>query len=71
MVYAGISSTLLAARTIDSNSLQLQKPVGSTIVPVLGSSDQTHLTNYCGDKMAWPVFLSRGIVRSSERLKAS
>ena len=69
VAYAGISSTLLAARTIDSNSLQLQKPIVSTIVPVLGSSNQTHLTNYSGDKKAWPVFLSLGNVQSSERLE--
>ena len=69
--YAGISSTLLAARTIDSNSLQLQKPIGSTIIPVLGSSDQTHLTNYSRNKKAWPVFLSLGNVRSSELLKVT
>ena len=71
MANAGISSTLLTARTIDSNSLQLQKPISSTIIPVLGSSDQTHLTNYSGDKKAGPVFLSLGNVRSSERLKAT
>ena len=46
--YVGISSILHTAQTIDSNSLQLQKPIGSTIIPVLGSSDQTHLTNYSG-----------------------
>ena len=56
---------------IDCNSLQLPKPIGSTIIPVLGSSDQTHLTNYSGDKEAWPVFLSLGNVRSSEWLKAT
>ena len=71
MAYVGISSTLLAAQTIDSNSLQLQEPIGSTIVPVLGSSDQTYLTNYSVDKKAWPVFLSLDNVQSSERLKVS
>ena len=69
VAYAGTSLTLLAARMIDSNSLQLQKPIGSTIIPVFGSSDQTHLTNFSGDKKAWPVFLSLGNVRSSEWLK--
>ena len=71
VAYAGNSSTLLATRTIDSNSLQLQKPIGRTIIPVLGSSDQTHLTNYSRDKKAWPVFLSLSNVRSSERLEAT
>ena len=71
VAFADISLTLLAARTIDSNSLQLQKHNGSTIVPVLGSSEQTHLTNYSGDIKAWPVFLSPGNVRLSEQLKAT
>jgi hypothetical protein len=38
------------------------------IVPLLGSSDQTHLTTYSGDKKEWPVYLSLGninpIIRS-------
>jgi len=28
------------------------------IVPLFGSSDQTHLTNYSGDKKEWAVYLS-------------
>ena len=30
------------------------------IVPLFGSSDQTPLTNYSGDKKEWPVYLSLG-----------
>ena len=68
---AGITTSLIGLQTHDLDVLQQQKPIGSTIVPVLGSSDQTHLTNYSGDKKEWPVFLSLGNVRSSERLKAT
>src|SRR6266550_6054484 len=68
---AGITTSLIGLQTHDLDVLQQQKPIGSTIVPVLGSSDQTHLTNYSGDKKEWPVFLSLGNVRSSERMKAT
>jgi len=37
---------------------QTQIPVGSTLVPVLLASDQTHLTNFSGDKKLWPVYMS-------------
>ena len=38
---------------------------------MLGSSDETHLTNYSGKKKAWRIFLNLGKVRSSERLKVT
>src|SRR5205807_3332724 len=37
--------------------LQETLPVGSTLVPIIGLSDQTHLTNFSGDKKAWPVYM--------------
>lgn len=64
-------NTFIVFQTSKFDVLQQQKPIGSTIVPILGSSDQTHLTNYSGDKKEWPVFLSLGNIRSSERLKAT
>jgi len=30
------------------------------LVPVIGMSDQTHLTNFSGDKKAWPVYIMVG-----------
>jgi hypothetical protein len=41
------------------------------IVPVFGSSDQTHHTNCSGDKKKWPVYLSLGNIDSTIRSKPS
>ena len=42
-------------------------PEGATLVPIIGMSDQTHLTNFSGDKKAWPVYLTVGNIRSKAR----
>jgi len=34
-------------------------------VPILLASDETHLTNFSGDKKLWPVYMSIGNIRSS------
>lgn len=44
-------------------------PVGSTLIPVLLTSDQTCLTNFSGDKKLWPLFMSIGNIRSHIRNK--
>jgi hypothetical protein len=49
----------------------LKKTVGSTIVPIIGSSDQTHLTNYSGDKKEWPIHFSLGNINSTIPSKPS
>lgn len=36
-------------------------------MPVICMSDQTHLTNFSGDKKAWPVYLTIGNIRSRTR----
>src|SRR5207302_1835736 len=41
--------------------------VGSTLVPIIGLSDQTHLTNFSGDKKAWPVYMTVGNILSRTR----
>jgi len=48
---------------------QTQIPVGSTLVPVLFALDQTHLTNFSGDKKLWPLNMSIGNIKSSMRNK--
>ena len=35
-------------------------PRGGTVVPLLLASDKTDLTNFSGDKPAWPVYMSIG-----------
>src|SRR5205807_6416026 len=47
--------------------LQETLPVGSTLVPIIGLSDQTHLTNFSGDKKAWPVYMTVGNILSRTR----
>ncbi|KAF8435241.1 hypothetical protein BGX38DRAFT_1074065, partial [Terfezia claveryi] len=43
--------------------------VGTTLVPILLASDQTHLTNFSGDKKLWPLYMSIGNIKSSVRNK--
>ncbi|KAF8429990.1 hypothetical protein BGX38DRAFT_1104985 [Terfezia claveryi] len=46
-------------------------PIGSSLVPVLLTSDQTCLTNFSGDKKLWPLFMSIGNIRSEIRNQPS
>ena len=39
---------------------QSRLPQGATVAPVIISSDKTHLSNFRGDKAAWPVYLTIG-----------
>ncbi|RPB06483.1 hypothetical protein P167DRAFT_478110, partial [Morchella conica CCBAS932] len=41
----------------------------STVVPIICASDGTHLTNFSGDKKAWPIYLTIGNIKSSVRSK--
>ena len=45
--------------------------VSSTLVPVLFTSDATHLTNFSGDGKVWPVYMSIGNIKASTRNKPS
>jgi hypothetical protein len=44
---------------------------GCTVVPILLFSDSTHLTNFAGDKKAWPIYMSIGNLDSTTRMKPS
>ena len=37
------------------------------MVPLLLASDKTHLTNFSGDKAAWPVYMSIGNISKDLR----
>jgi len=37
------------------------------VVPIIGLSDQTHVTNFSGDKKAWPVYMTIGNILSHTR----
>ena len=52
-----------------SQRIQMQLPIGSTLVPVIFASDATHLTNYSGDSKVWPLYMSIGNIKSSTRNK--
>jgi len=40
---------------------------GATVFPIIGMSDQTNLTNFSGDKKAWPVYMTIGKLPSTIR----
>lgn len=44
-------------------------PAGATLIPVILASDETHLTNFSGDKKAWPLYLTIGNIPSDVRMK--
>ncbi|KAH7904046.1 hypothetical protein BJ138DRAFT_1019687 [Hygrophoropsis aurantiaca] len=46
-------------------------PIGATVAPVILSSDKTQLSQFRGDKKAWPVYLTIGNISKEVRRKAS
>ncbi|KAG8854142.1 hypothetical protein FRB91_003976 [Serendipita sp. 411] len=48
-------------------NIQANLPQGSTVVPVILGSDKTHLTEFTGDKKAWPIYMSVGNISSRAR----
>ncbi|GLB45390.1 putative zn-finger domain-containing protein [Lyophyllum shimeji] len=51
--------------------LQQILPAGATIAPVILSSDKTRLSQFRGDKSAWPVYLTIGNIVKEVRREAS
>jgi len=45
--------------------------VGATIAALIISSDKTQLTQFRGDKKAWPVYLTIGNIEKDKRRKPS
>ncbi|KAJ7911973.1 hypothetical protein B0H13DRAFT_2478875, partial [Mycena leptocephala] len=52
-------------------NLQELLPPGVTICPVILASDKTRLSQFSGDKQAWPVYLSVGNLSKETRRKPS
>ncbi|KAF8448221.1 hypothetical protein BGX38DRAFT_1093285 [Terfezia claveryi] len=50
---------------------QMTLPIGSSLIPILITSDQICLTNFSGDKKLWPIFMSLGNIPSDIRNKPS
>ncbi|KAF8246435.1 hypothetical protein K440DRAFT_510652, partial [Wilcoxina mikolae CBS 423.85] len=48
---------------------QTTLPVGDTLVPMIFMSDGTHLMNFCGDKKAWPIYMTIGNLSAAARMK--
>ena len=46
-------------------------PAGGSIIPIILASDKTHLTNFSGDKSAWPLYMSIGTIHKDVRRIAS
>jgi hypothetical protein len=44
---------------------------GTTVLPLIVGSDKTHLTNFSGDKKAWPIYLSLGNISQKARRTSS
>ena len=54
-----------------SDLIQMKLPIGATIAPLILSSDKTQLTQFQGDKKAWPVYLTIGNVSKNIRRQPS
>ncbi|KAI0683325.1 hypothetical protein BC835DRAFT_1423408 [Cytidiella melzeri] len=48
---------------------QAKVPQGSTIAPIILASDKTQLSQFGGDKLAWPVYLTIGNIAKEVRRK--
>ncbi|KAF7971991.1 hypothetical protein HWV62_19343 [Athelia sp. TMB] len=51
--------------------MQKRLPPGATIAPLILSSDKTRLSQFRGDKSAWPVYLTVGNISKDVRRQAS
>ena len=52
-------------------SFQQLLPAGATLAPVIISTDKTQLTQFCGNKSAYPVYLTLGNIPRAIRRKPS
>jgi hypothetical protein len=62
---------ILVARYTYNIYIQQRLPANATVIPIIISSDATHLTNFSGRKVAWPVYISIGNVPKGIRAKVN
>ena len=62
-----VSVILLETWSMLTTSHQKRLPIDSTIAPLILSSNKTQLTQFRGDKSAWPVYLTVGNIAKSKR----
>src|SRR5882762_4950067 len=58
----------MVLRSLES---QERLPTGATVAPLILSSDKTRLSQFHGDKSAWPVYLTIGNISKDTRCLAS
>ncbi|KAH9910620.1 hypothetical protein B0H21DRAFT_704948, partial [Amylocystis lapponica] len=51
--------------------MQKKLPAGAVVAPVILASDKTRLSQFRGDKSAWPVYLTIGNIAKEKRHQAS
>ncbi|KAI6133424.1 hypothetical protein EDD16DRAFT_1434488, partial [Pisolithus croceorrhizus] len=51
--------------------IQSKLPEGAVVMPVILSSDKTSLSQFSGDKKAWPVYLTIGNISKDVRCQVS
>ncbi|KAG1831199.1 hypothetical protein DFJ58DRAFT_719589 [Suillus subalutaceus] len=44
-------------------NMQERLPAGAVVAPMILASDKTNLTRFCGDKAAWPIYLTIGNIK--------
>lgn len=56
---------------IKRTQVKIDKEIGpgNFVIPIIFGSDETHLTNYSGDKAVWPLYMSIGNIPSTHRNK--
>ncbi|KAJ7060232.1 hypothetical protein C8F01DRAFT_1141996 [Mycena amicta] len=64
-----MSRLVLCTRTLNRSQGKLK--TGATVTPIILSSDKTQLSQFSGDKSAWPVYLTVGNISKEIRRQPS
>lgn len=64
-----LTSGVVPRSSYANTHVQQCLPEAATVIPIICVSDGTHLTNFAGDKKAWPVYLTIANIPSKIRNK--